>query len=494
MRLSAADLRRRAHAVRSARQHGVAPAARVVRAPAGYYRPWWAQRAAAALERAPGATFLLGVAGRGGGKTRHVLYRVLRRAALRPGGATLCVWPDFPRAQLATDDLRAMAVPLGGEWQEQKKRLVLRNGHVLWVKSVDDPDSPRSLHVSALLVDEAALVSEDAWTAALGCLVGDDVVVWIATTPKGRASWVYVHWRDVAMGQRADTRRWMFRTQDSPYGMSAAVLASARRSSSADRAAQEYDAAFTEDRGAPFPVAVIDRMFSRPLAPRGERLVLGLDVAKEKDWMVAALMNEHGEAWLRARWQHVGYPASVARVTELANAHAAQVVVDTQAGGGAGSVVADYLETALGKARVLRVKTGHPGTKAKLVEELAAEAEHDVVRVDPEGEIARQARHELTFFASRREVVHGVEVIRYEGPQTQGEHDDCVIALCLANHGRVHGAPVVDRAGDGGIAGFAHLARGERGPTPGARPVAHPPSEAWVGSGAVGGAGGYFFR
>lgn len=469
MTLSSAAVLARATAVRASRPG--ARLVRVVHAPAGCYRPWWAQRAAAALE--PGATFLLGVAGRGGGKTRHVLYRLLRRAALRPGEQSLGFWPDFPRARSATDELRAMAVPLGGEWQEQNKRLLLRNGHVVWIKSADDEDSPRGLHVTTLLVDEAALVDESAFTAALGCLTGTGVLVLITTTPRGRASWVYAHWRDAGLGRRPDVRRWMFRTQDSPYGMPDAVLASARASTTADRAAQEYDAAFTEDRAAPFPPEVVERLLSRRLAVRGERVVLGIDVAQKLDWMAVVRMNEHAEAWLLARWQHVDYPTSIERLLDLAEEHRATVAVDVHGGGGAGAVVADFLErgagerAGLGAARVLRVGTASGATKARLVEALMVEVEHDVVRVDPTGALAPVLRHELLFFSSRREVHRGVERIVYEGPQVAGEHDDTVVALCLANHARVHGTPTADESGDGGLGSFRPFVAGPGGTTPG---------------------------
>ena len=56
-----------------------------------------------------------------------------------------------------------------------------------------------------------------------------------------------------------------------------------------------------------------------------------------------------------------------------------------------------------------------------------------------EDEHTPQLRHELTTFQGIKRVHRGQEVMVYEGPQLEGEHDDCVISLCLANWGRVHG-------------------------------------------------------
>ena len=101
----------------------------------------------------------------------------------------------------------------------------------------------------------------------------------------------------------------------------------------------------------------------------------------------------------------------------------------------------DYLQRALGPAaRILRIKTGNFGVKAQLCEALVRDVENRRLLVD-KGELAEHLRHELSFFECHREVVGGVERIRYHGPQGGGEDDfdDCVISLALANWGRLHG-------------------------------------------------------
>ena len=45
----------------------------------------------------------------------------------------------------------------------------------------------------------------------------------------------------------------------------------------------------------------------------------------------------------------------------------------------------------------------------------------------------------MATFQGIKRVHRGREVMVYEGPQVEGEHDDCVISLCLANWGRVRG-------------------------------------------------------
>lgn len=421
------------------------------------FRPWWAQRLACRLERE--AMIVLGVAGRQGGKTEWGVWRVLRRAALRPNGQSLVLVPTYRMGLVHSARMRRLTVMLRGEWKEQKQVLVLPNGHHVWLRSSDRPDAARGLTIDATLwVDEAALVAEEAWNAALGCLVAaQDPLVLVTTTPKGKGNWVYRLWTKPG---NLNVARFLFRSQDSPYA--GPILETLRETMGGAMSLQELEAVFTDDRSSPFPPALVERMM-KPLPRRGERWVLGLDLAKERDWTVVTEMNEFGEAWIIGRWQHVAWPDTQARVVELARARRALVVIDEQFGGGYGGAMSDYIEKDLGKENVLRVRTGNPRVKAEIIEGLIGDAEHGRVFVDSEGSWSGDARHELLFMTSTRTVSAGVERVSYQGPSSDTEHDDCVISLSLANYGRVHGErPVDPLAGDfSAFADGTDLARGQ---------------------------------
>jgi phage terminase large subunit-like protein len=333
--------------------------------------------------------------------------------------------------------LRELAVPLGGRWSETRGELALRNGHVVSVRSADRPDAIRGLTLdTALWVDEAPLVSRQAWDAAQGCLVAAAAPrVLLTGTPKGRTGWLFELWRQ----RDAEVARFRFRSGDSPVA-NPAVIARLRASYGALAAAQELDAVFTDDRSQPFPPDAVDRFLVADALPfRGARRSLGLDLAKQKDFTVCTLMNEFGEAWVLGRWRHVAWPDTEARVVRLAEEHEALVVIDVGHGGGFGGALHDYLVRALGKARLLPVRTGNLGVKAELIETLSADVEHGRLRAERAGPHADQLRHELLWFAATRRVSAGVERITYEGPAGEEEHDDCVLSLALANWGRLHG-------------------------------------------------------
>lgn len=412
------------------------------------FRPWWAQRLACRLERE--AMIVMGVAGRQGGKTEWGVWRVLRRGALRPNGNSLVLVPTYRMGLVHSARLKRLAAHLRAEWKEQKQVLVMPNGHHVWLRSSDRPDAARGLTVDATLwVDEAALVAEEAWQAALGCLVAArDPLVLVTTTPKGKNNWVYRTWTKPGAMSVA---RFLFRSGDSPYATQD-VIDMLRDTLGGGMSLQELEAVFTDDRSCPFPPELVERML-KPTPRRGERWSIGLDLAKEKDWTVATEMNEFGEARVVGRWQHMSWPDTQARVVELARASRATLVVDEQFGGGYGGAMADYFERDVGKDRVLRVRTGNPRVKAEVIESLVRDAEHGRVVVDSSGPHAGDLRHELLFMTSSRSVSGGVERVTYQGPQVDGEHDDCVISLALANWGRIQAESAPDPlAGD--FAGF----------------------------------------
>src|SRR5690606_35910909 len=159
-----------------------------------------------------------------------------------------------------------------------------------------------------------------------------------------------------------------FRSLDSPY-CNPDFVADMKQKLGLKKAMQELNAEFLGDAGAAFAPEDIQALFAESLPKRGEQFSLGVDLAKEKDFVVCTLMNEYGEAWVLGRWQHVAWPDTQKRIGDLASSRehkAALVVLDMGHGGGYGGVMIDYLARALGHTRVLGVRTGNLGVKAQL--------------------------------------------------------------------------------------------------------------------------------
>jgi len=406
------------------------------------YLPWFMQRL---FHRSPAPIRCI-VAGRQAGKTHAAAEEVVRIILARPGTESCLLMPTYKSTKAALRHLRRALKPLGCKvrWKEVDKCFVFHNCSILYVRTSEDKEGvpTRGLTVDGVLwVDEAGYVPRAAWEAARLTQVAVQAPRVIVTgTPCGR-NWLWEEWHSGWPGERKSplNESFRFRSLDSPY-CNPSFVEDMRKKLGVRRAMQELNAEFLGDAGAAFSHDDIQALFAESLAIRGTQLSLGVDLAKERDFTVCTLMNEFGEAWLLGRWQHVAWPDTERRITDFATEHQALIVLDLGHGGGYGGAMADYLKRALGEDRVLGIRTGNLGTKAQLCEALIADVENRRLQVEL-GEHTPSLRHELTFFESHREVLGGVERIRYHGPQGDGEddHDDCVISLGLANWGRLHG-------------------------------------------------------
>jgi len=406
------------------------------------YQPWFMQRR---FHRSRAAIRCI-VAGRQSGKTHSAAEEVVGIVLSRPGTESCLLMPTYKSTKAALRHLRRAVAPLGRRvrWKEVDKCFVFSNRAVLYVRTGEDKEGvpTRGLTLDGVLwVDEAAYVARSAWEAArfTQVAVAEPLVI-VTGTPCGR-NWLWEEWH---AGQPGPDRNplnesFRFRSLDSPY-CNPEFVEDMKKKLGLKKAMQELNAEFLGDAGAAFAHEDIQALFAGSLSVRGEQRSLGVDLAKERDFTVCTLMNEFGEAWVLGRWQHTAWPDTERKITEFAQEHDALIVLDLGHGGGYGGAMYDYLERSLGRGRLLGVRTGNIGVKAQLCEALIADVENRRLQVE-RGDFTPHLRHELTFFESHREVVGGVERMRYHGPQGDGEddHDDCVVSLALANWGRLHG-------------------------------------------------------
>lgn len=406
------------------------------------YRPWWAQR----MFHRSRAPIRVVVAGRQSGKS-HMLSEEVKDIMLRrPGTTSLLLMPTYRSTKGMLSHLRRAFKPLEGryKWKEFDKYFELYNQSRLYLRTDDASGVPsRGLTIDGVYaVDEAGFISTEAHTAArLTQAAVINPLCIVTTTPNGRGNWVYKEWLAGQPGPDKDPSidSFRFRSTDSPY-CNAEFVRTLRERIGAQRAMQELDAQFTGDASAAFSPDAIDALMSSARIPmRGSQLAIGVDLAKERDWTVAIACNEFGECLPLLRIQKVNWVDVEARLLEYLERWPHSVMVlDKGSGGGYGGYLEDALGRALGsKARLHGVRTGSAGVKAQVIETLIADVENERLKVSYT-EHTQQIRHELSFFEQKRIKTAGVERWRYEGPTTEGEHDDCVIALALANHGRLH--------------------------------------------------------
>lgn len=383
------------------------------------------------------------VCGRGVGKTHGCAYELIQLVMASPPGSEGAVLaPTLTHAEAAIAKLRELAEPLGQgvRWITGKRLLLLPGSRSIKVFSADRKEVVRGPSLVALWVDEGAYISAKAIEASLPALRAVGLATWllISTTPAGK-NWVWEWWRK-AGEPGAAIERFRFKGTDSPF-QDPAVIALARSTMSPEKFSQEYEAAFCDSLILVFPDR--DGLFAEHHVARQKqsRCWIGVDIGAD-DFTVCTLMNEWGEAEILDRFNEAtpGYRPSVYwsqvhdRVVALAKKHRAVVVVDT--GGKAGSGGAVLAERLRGESvEVVEVKTSSQGTKAQIVEQAQVDVQYRKITV-LRNEFSPHLDYEMARFQGIKRVVHGREMNSYEGPQVPGEHDDCVISLCLANWGR----------------------------------------------------------
>jgi phage terminase large subunit-like protein len=192
--------------------------------------------------------------GRRWGKT--VLGGCLALATAAQGGAVAWVVPTYRNGrplwrwvvQATADLVKAKVVRLN-----RAERLIeFTNGGFLQIYSMDNPDSIRGEAFHLVILDEAAMIAEEAWTDAIQPTLADhDGDALLISSPKGR-NWF---WREWVAGQdptKPEIQSWVAPSSANPSAniQKAARLARERVSERTYR--QEWLAEFVEDGGTVF--------------------------------------------------------------------------------------------------------------------------------------------------------------------------------------------------------------------------------------------------
>lgn len=194
--------------------------------------------------------FRIVCAGRRSGKS--VLSRIIVLDwALKNIGNYWIVSPNYKQSKMIHWKDLQREVPL--EWIAKKNEvelsITLRNGSVIELKGVENPDALRGVKLRGLVIDEIASIRnwDWVWSEVLRATLTDyQAPVLFISTPKG-----YNHFYDLYQsGQSTDSdyKSWRFSSYDNPY-IKKEELDVARKELTEDTFAQEYLADFRHYTG-----------------------------------------------------------------------------------------------------------------------------------------------------------------------------------------------------------------------------------------------------
>jgi len=306
-------------------------------------------------------------------------------------------------------------------------RIVLPNGAIIWFKSADKPDSLYGDDVHALVIDEASRVKRDAWHALRSVITATGGPARIIGNVKGRKNWFYELARKAEQGHP----RMAFHKMTAIDAIEAGVLPEDEVRDAKEVLPEHvfnelYMAEAADDGGNPFGLAniqacTVDAMHEAPAD------VYGVDLAKSVDWTVVIGMTRLGHVVSLARWQHVPWEETIARILRIIGNK--PTLVDST---GVGDPILELLQRRtdgyVGED-MAQVQGYHftPRSKQQLMEGLAASLQSHGL-VIPKGPITVELEEFEYRYRGKDGTMTGVT---YSAPP--GFHDDCVMALALAD-------------------------------------------------------------
>lgn len=286
--------------------------------------------------------------------------------------------------------------------------------------SADNPESILGLGFRGMVVDEAARIPPDVWQYTIRPTLAQ-TLGWalLISTPSGRG-WFYdlfTRGRDPA---EHDYASFHFPSNSNPY-FPVEEWEEARRTLPADVFRQEYLAEFIEDSAGVF--RNVDDCLTSDIRPQTSDVVIGCDLAKHTDFTVLIAMDrKSGQCLAMDRFHHLDWPVQKERIVGFHRRYNGLLVLDAT---GVGDPVYDDLRHVI--PRIEPVKLTNV-SKAQLIQRLVVAVEQKQIGWPAAWSVLTDElkRYEYQITPSGN--------ITYNAPS--GYHDDCVIALALANSER----------------------------------------------------------
>ena len=355
------------------------------------------------------------------GKTAsHIIWLFEQSLSLKENQSVWWVAPVYQQAEIAFRRMKAQVTEKNFfVSNESKLTLITPVGSRIEFKSAEKPDNLYGDDVYSAVFDEASRAREDSWFALRSTLTATQGRCKLIGNVKGKKNWFY------KLGERAksgDPNMEYFKI--TAYDAADEGIIEREEIEQAKRDLPEYVfrelylAEPADDNSNPFGHENIDACIQQST---GTPTAYGIDLAKYTDWTVIIGLNEKGEVVHFDRFQ-ADWSQTLQKITAtIGNTPA---FVDST---GVGDPIVEQLQRQHPRIKGFKFTSQ---SKQQLIEGLVVAVQGQQVKF-PEGVIADEMRN-FEFEYTRTGV-------RYTAPQ--GLHDDCVMALALANDCKQHNKP-----------------------------------------------------
>jgi hypothetical protein len=358
--------------------------------------------------------------GRRWGKTELGKVLLIEHAAL--GKACWWLSPTYRMASQVWRDLKAASGTLAVHVSESERRIDLRGGGHVAVRSTHAPDYLRGAGLDFAVLDEMAFMERSVWTQVVRPMLLDRRGgALFLSTPFGRNHF----WELFTVGLDAEEPDWSafhFTSYDNPL-IDPAEIDALRRVTPDRIFREEYLAQFIADSGSVFQDVRAAATAPPDAVPtRGQRAVAGIDWGRDGDYTAIAVIDaESGVMLALARFRGESWARQRQKLAEIC-ARWTPAVIWAEANS-IGSVNIEALQR---DGLPVRPFMTTPRSKAPLIEALALAIERREIALLPDETLL----NELAAYTLERLPGGGY---RYGAPP--GLHDDTVIATALAWHG-----------------------------------------------------------
>lgn len=357
------------------------------------------------------------------GKTVGSMAWLVERSLINGFNGSNHWWvaPVYPQAKIAFRRIKR-GLPQGlYEANESELFIKFPHGATMWFKSAEKPDNLYGDDVHDVVIDEASRSRNEAWYAIRSTLTKTRGNVRAIGNVKGRANWFYKMCR-MAEGGAENMFYGKITAMDAVAAgvLEQAEIDGAKRELPLNVFNELYLCIPSDDGGNPFGAANIEKCI-KPISSR-KPVVFGVDLAKSHDYTVVVGLDEVGEVCYFARFQK-SWKETIVIIRQIVKGVTAYV--DST---GVGDAVLEGLQEG-GRDNFIGYKF-NSGSKQILMEGLAVSIQSEAIGY-PDNEI----RKELDIFEYKYTRIG----VKYTAPE--GLHDDCVMALALANYGKNNRVP-----------------------------------------------------
>lgn len=292
------------------------------------------------------------------------------------------------------------------------------NGHHrIYFLSAERPQAILGFGFRGIVVDETAQIPSEVWTTYIRPTLSDHMG-WasLISTPRGRNWFFDMFTRGGEPGYAAFT----FPSNSNPY-FPAEEWEEAKRTLPSDVFRQEYMAEFLEDSAGVF--RGVEKCLTEGAEKRCGPVVIGIDLAKHRDYTVLVAMDALTGACLAMdRFNLLDWPVQKKRIKEFVREWGGVAWMEVNS---IGDAIFDDLKSELDN---LRPWVTNNASKARAIQQLSVDIEQGRISWPRSWTVLTDELKRYEYAISPR------GVMTYNAPS--GYHDDCVMALAIANVNR----------------------------------------------------------